>query len=87
MFDEAQRAWDAKHLAKFMKQKKGQPDFDMSEREFLIGVFDRHDDWCTIICLVGGGQEINAGEAGLTEWFTALKLLQGCSQWTTIRTT
>jgi schlafen family protein len=34
---------------------------------------DRHDDWCTIICLVGGGQEINAGEAGLTEWFSALK--------------
>jgi hypothetical protein len=73
VFDEAQRAWDAKHLANFMKQKKGQPDFEMSEPEFLISVMDRHDDWCTIICLVGGGQEINAGEAGLTEWFAALK--------------
>jgi Uncharacterized conserved protein (DUF2075) len=73
IFDEAQRAWDAKHLANFMSQKKGQSDFQMSEPEFLIGVMDRHEDWCTIICLVGGGQEINAGEAGLTEWFFALK--------------
>lgn len=73
VFDEAQRAWDAKHLANFMKQKKGQSNFQMSEPEFLISVMDRHDDWCTIICLVGGGQEINAGEAGLTEWFAALK--------------
>jgi schlafen family protein len=73
VFDEAQRAWDAKHLAKFMSQKRGHPEFGMSEPEFLISVMDRHDDWCTIICLVGGGQEINAGEAGLTEWFSALK--------------
>jgi hypothetical protein len=73
VFDEAQRAWDAKHLANFMSQKKGQPDFQMSEPEFLISVMNRHEDWCTIICLVGGGQEINAGEAGLTEWFSALK--------------
>ena len=34
---------------------------------------DRHADWAVIVCLVGGGQEINAGEAGLTEWFSALK--------------
>lgn len=73
VFDEAQRAWDAKHLANFMSQKRGHPEFQMSEPEFLISVMDRHDDWCTIICLVGGGQEINAGEAGLTEWFSALK--------------
>jgi hypothetical protein len=73
VFDEAQRAWDAKHLGKFMSQKKGQANFAMSEPEFLISVMDRHTDWCTIICLVGGGQEINAGEAGLTEWFSALK--------------
>ncbi|MHC2282889.1 hypothetical protein ACVME8_009532 [Bradyrhizobium diazoefficiens] len=73
VFDEAQRAWDAKHLANFMSQKKGQTNFQMSEPEFLISVMDRHDGWCTIICLIGGGQEINAGEAGLTEWFSALK--------------
>ncbi|OPY93568.1 hypothetical protein A5906_17365 [Bradyrhizobium sacchari] len=73
VFDEAQRAWDAKHLANFMSQKKGQTNFQMSEPEFLISVMDRHDGWCTIICLIGGGQEINAGEAGLTEWFSALQ--------------
>lgn len=73
VFDEAQRAWDAPHLAKFMKQKKGQINFLMSEPEFLVSVMDRHEGWCTIVCLVGGGQEINAGEAGLTEWFSALK--------------
>jgi hypothetical protein len=73
VFDEAQRAWDAKHLDNFMIQKKGQANFTMSEPEFLVSVMDRHPDWCAIICLVGGGQEINAGEAGLTEWFAALK--------------
>jgi schlafen family protein len=73
VFDEAQRAWDAKHLANFMSQKKGQTNFQMSEPEFLISVMDRHEGWCVVICLVGGGQEINAGEAGLTEWFSALK--------------
>jgi hypothetical protein len=73
VFDEAQRAWDKSHLAKFMGQKRGQPNFQLSEPEFLISVMDRHNGWCVIICLVGGGQEINAGEAGLTEWFSALK--------------
>lgn len=73
VFDEAQRAWDMNHLAKFMSQKRGQTNFQMSEPEFLISVMDRHKGWCVIICLVGGGQEINAGEAGLTEWFSALK--------------
>ncbi len=73
VFDEAQRAWDMNHLAKFMSQKRGQTNFQMSEPEFLISVMDRHEGWCVIICLVGGGQEINAGEAGLTEWFSALK--------------
>jgi hypothetical protein len=73
VFDEAQRAWDRDHTANFMKQRKGVPDFDRSEPEFLISVMDRHSDWCTIVCLIGGGQEINAGEAGLTEWFRALQ--------------
>ena len=73
VFDEAQRAWDGKHLANFMTRKKGRTDFEMSEPEFLISVMDRHQDWCTVICLIGGGQEINAGEAGLTEWFSALQ--------------
>jgi len=73
IFDEAQRAWTEDMLVDFMKRKKGIFNFNMSEPEFLISIMDRHHDWATIICLVGGGQEINTGEAGLSEWFHALK--------------
>jgi hypothetical protein len=55
VFDEAQRAWDSAHLGKFMAQKRGKADFDQSEPEFLMGIMDRHTDWCTVVCLVGGG--------------------------------
>ena len=72
IFDEAQRAWTLKQTSTFMKTKKGKSDFNQSEPEFLIGVMDRHPDWATIICLIGGGQEINTGEAGLSEWFASL---------------
>ena len=68
IFDEAQRAWTKEQATNFMKRNKGIIDFDKSEPEFLIEVMDRHKDWCTIICLIGGGQEINTGEAGLEEW-------------------
>ena len=67
VFDEAQRAWTRHQASKFMK-KKGYQNFDQSEPEFLIEVMDRHKDWCTVVCLIGGGQEINTGEAGLEEW-------------------
>ena len=73
IFDEAQRAWDVEQTSKFMQQKKGQLGFAMSEPEFLLSVLDRHDGWCAIICLVGGGQEINTGEAGIEEWLRALQ--------------
>ncbi|MBO6633130.1 DUF2075 domain-containing protein [Parvibaculum sp.] len=73
VFDEAQRAWNQAQAESFMRQKKGVRDFDMSEPEFLISLMDRRPDWAVIVCLVGGGQEINKGEAGLTEWFDALK--------------
>lgn len=73
IFDEAQRAWTQDMLVNFMARKKGKPNFDMSEPEFLISVMDRHEDWAVIICLVGGGQEINTGEAGLREWFDSLR--------------
>ncbi|MEG1536400.1 MAG: DUF2075 domain-containing protein [Clostridia bacterium] len=73
IFDEAQRAWNKEQTSKFMQTKKGVLNFWMSEPEFLISIMDRHDDWATIVCLVGGGQEINVGEAGLSEWFTALR--------------
>lgn len=73
VFDEAQRAWTREQAANFMQRKRGQPDFNVSEPEFLISVMDRHPDWCTIVCLVGGGQEINTGEAGISEWISALE--------------
>lgn len=73
IFDEAQRAWTHDMIAKFMAQKKGVDDFPYSEPEFLIGTMDRHKDWAVVICLVGGGQEINTGEAGLPEWFDSLR--------------
>ncbi|MFP5381927.1 MAG: DUF2075 domain-containing protein [Gammaproteobacteria bacterium] len=73
VFDEAQRAWSKKQTASFMKAKKGLSDFDQSEPEFLIRYMDRHSDWATVICLIGGGQEINTGEAGLREWFESLQ--------------
>lgn len=73
IFDEAQRAWTAKKLSNFMAVKKGSPNFQQSEPEFLIRIMDRHTDWAVIICLVGGGQEINQGEAGLIEWFNSLR--------------
>ncbi len=72
IFDEAQRAWDKEQTVKFMKQKKGQQNFSFSEPEFLISCLDRHHDWSVIICLVGGGQEINTGEAGISEWLNAI---------------
>jgi hypothetical protein len=72
IFDEAQRAWNKEQTVKFMRQKKNQPNFNYSEPEFLISCLDRHNDWATIVCLVGGGQEINTGEAGISEWLNAI---------------
>ena len=73
IFDEAQRAWDKKQICNFMKQKKGYADFDFSEPEFLISTMDRFEDWAVIVCLVGGGQEIYKGEAGIIEWLESIK--------------
>ncbi len=72
LFDEAQRAWNRHKTTQFMRKERNNLDFDASEPEFLLSVMDRHKDWCTVICLVGNGQEINTGEAGLSEWLTAL---------------
>jgi hypothetical protein len=73
IFDEAQRAWDLKQTSSFMKKKRGQLDFNQSEPSFLISVMDRHTTWAVVVCLVGNGQEINTGEAGLEEWLVALR--------------
>lgn len=71
VFDEAQRAWNQAKTADFMKRKKGRPDFTYSEPEFLLRYVDRHEDWATVVCLVGGGQEIHTGEAGIGAWVDA----------------
>ncbi|MDP2397013.1 MAG: DUF2075 domain-containing protein [Burkholderiales bacterium] len=73
IFDEAQRAWNQEMTSSFMRRKKGRATFDQSEPEFLISYLDRHDDWAVVICLVGGGQEINRGEAGISAWFEAIR--------------
>jgi hypothetical protein len=72
LFDEAQRAWNLQQTANFMQRKKKVPNFNQSEPEFLISCLDRHPDWAVVVCLVGGGQEINTGEAGIGEWIEAL---------------
>jgi DUF2075 family protein len=73
IFDEAQRAWNLRQTAKFMQQKKNRAGFSMSEPEFLVSYMDRHPDWAVIVCLVGGGQEINTGEAGIDAWLEAVQ--------------
>ncbi len=78
IFDEAQRSWTHKRLADYLKRggtygnKLKVPNFPMSEAAFLIWSLDQREDWATIVCLVGGGQEINTGEAGISEWISAL---------------
>ncbi len=72
IFDEAQRAWNKEMTANFMLRKKKRSGFTQSEPEFLISYLDRHDDWAVVVCLVGGGQEINTGEAGISAWLEAV---------------
>lgn len=73
IFDEAQRAWNQAKTSDFMRRRKGLPGFDQSEPQFLIAYMDRHSDWAVIICLVGGGQEIHTGEAGICAWLAAVR--------------
>ena len=78
IFDEAQRSWTRKRLADYLKRggtygnKLKVPNFPMSEAGFLIWSLDQREDWATIVCLIGGGQEINTGEAGISERIKAL---------------
>jgi hypothetical protein len=73
LFDEAQRAWNLHQTSGFMSRKKGVEGFNQSEPEFLVSCLDRHADWAVIVCLVGSGQEINTGEAGISEWLAAIR--------------
>ena len=78
IFDEAQRSWTHERLAAYLKRggtygnKLKVPNYPLSEAAFLIWSLDQREDWATIVCLVGGGQEINTGEAGISEWIKAL---------------
>jgi hypothetical protein len=72
LFDEAQRAWNMEQTSGFMSRKKNRANFNQSEPEYLISCPDRHPDWAVVVCLVGGGQEINTGEAGISEWIESL---------------
>lgn len=73
IFDEAQRAWNLRRTASFMLARKKRAGFAQSEPQFLVASMDRHRDWAAIICLVGGGQEINTGEAGIGAWLDAVR--------------
>ncbi len=73
LFDEAQRAWNREHTSDFMRRRRKRTNFNRSEPEYLISCLDRHQDWAVIVCLVGGGQEINTGEAGISEWIDSLE--------------
>ena len=73
LFDEAQRAWNLEQTSNFMSRKKNRHNFNLSEPEFLMSCLDRHKDWAVVVCLVGGGQEINTGEAGISEWIQSLE--------------
>jgi len=73
IFDEAQRAWTQAKTSDFMRRRKKIANFNRSEPEFLISYLDRHETWAVVVCLVGGGQEIHTGEAGIGEWFEAVR--------------
>jgi len=81
VFDEAQRAWNEDMVSQFMKRNKGLSDFDKSEPEFLLEVMNRDNQWSTVICLIGGGQEINKGEGGVEEWIYALQHKHELKEW------
>ena len=94
VFDEAQRAWDAQKVLDKQKQqdvknaKKGksivtpedQP--KRSEPEMFIGFSERVPEWCSILGLIGGGQEIHSGEeGGVKQWADAIKASPESSTW------
>lgn len=63
LFDEAQRAWDEERVRSWTRGES-----QRSEPQMLLDVMARAPEWSVVIAMVGGGQEINRGEAGLPEW-------------------
>ena len=66
VFDEAQRAWNARQMWSKMK-------IDKSQAAVVLDAMARKAPWSVVVALVGEGQEINLGEAGIEEWATALE--------------
>lgn len=75
IFDEAQRAWTReKMLSPGQSGKKDWQDkekWPFSEPGLLLWDMNQRD-WGVFVCLVGGGQEIHDGEAGIGEWMKVL---------------
>lgn len=66
VFDEAQRAWDEAQATRDSQRRISR--LTMSEPAHTLEIMGRHADWAVIVALIGNGQEINTGEAGLAEW-------------------
>jgi len=66
VFDEAQRAWDQAQATRDGQRRKSH--LSLSEPAHTLEIMARHDGWSVIVALIGNGQEINTGEAGLAEW-------------------
>ena len=78
IFDEAQRAYDLKKTINTLKNKRNKIDINLedlnsSQPEILLKSLDLHQGWSVLVCLVGGGQEINKGEGGMEEWLKAIR--------------
>lgn len=76
VFDEAQRAWNARQgMEKFGR--------DASEPHLVLETMLRHRDWAVCVCLIGKGQEINDGEEGVAGWAEAISRLstENVSRW------
>jgi hypothetical protein len=66
VFDEGQRVWTETHMRfKKKNEKVG------SEAEEVLTYLERLP-WAIAVVLLGEGQEINTGEAGLTTWLEAI---------------
>lgn len=75
VFDEAQRAWDAK----YMELKNDVP---YSEPELLIKIGEKLPDWANLVGLIGQGQEIYSGEeAGIAGWNQAIQSTNAQHKW------
>lgn len=66
VFDEAQRAWDEAKARAGTQRRPGR--LTMSEPAHTLEIMERRSGWAVVVALIGNGQEINTGEAGLAEW-------------------